>query len=646
LSDWLLIGIVFAAPLKFGLPSLPLQGEVPPAGALDWAIGSWPNDIFIMAAAVLLALHALRWIAAGEITLPASPINAPAALFVGALAVSTAFSIQKHISIYYLAYFAALLVVCFSALLAGEAKRRALAVAMLAGATAVAAYGACQYVTGFRDTRAWAELYASGHPSFERIRGKLMSGRVFSTFVYPNAFAGFLLTTIPLAALPYFARAASPERTRFCRSVMALGALLGALTLLLCEGARTTGGNILLSLSALAAAALFPLTQCAALILSRSQGGFAVLLAVGLIVLHRYDARLCRKAAVILLCVFAAAAGGCLLFSNSRFLDYFKLMSVKVRFEYLEATTRMIFSKLFIGYGPGTYGAVYAKYKLFAAEETQFAHNNYLQVWAEAGVAGFIGYCMIWFRGWKAGFGRWKESGEGTFGALIEKGAFLGLTAFLLHSLVDFDAYVPAIGIYAAVLLAVVVAPVSGVRRYAAKPVMRIAAASAVIAVCISVCALFGLRLSAGAEFGKGMELYGKKRYEAARACFDRATEIDPLNPAYHFQGGLASDEMGRPEEAVRYVNRAIGRSRSVPYFHYELAKCYFLLGGFEATAEAELSEAVRWYPNSIFYRNELAKYFEIVGQKEKALLEYREIVNRDPSNREAAKKIEELERG
>jgi hypothetical protein len=357
------------------------------------------------------------------------------------------------------------------------------------------------------------------------------------------------------------------------------------------------------------------------------------------------DRRQCVKAALGVGVLVGAFAVYVLLFDRASCAGAFKLMSVKVRFEYFWSTLVMIAHRPVFGFGPGTFGNVFARFKLFGGEETQFAHNNYLQVFAESGIFAGIGFGLFFAIVWLRGFYIMKQKTGRSFDEAVRVGAFLGLTGFLLHGLIDFDLYVPGAALNAFVLAAFIFQDegrkaVISTRGWGRKIVPLIAAAG----IAGTCAALYPGRLQAARHFKEGMADFQKGFYAKALSAFTTASRLDRSNPLYRYQAGMCHDRMRSPQEAIPYFKKAAALNRASSRFHYELAKSYFQAGGYEQIVELELKKAVAWYPNSAFYRNELAKYFEIVGQKEKALLEYHAIRRIHPSHEEAGRKISSFE--
>ncbi len=105
---------------------------------------------------------------------------------------------------------------------------------------------------------------------------------------------------------------------------------------------------------------------------------------------------------------------------------------------------RMLREKPFLGWGLGTFPVVYPQFRSFY---TSFfvnqAHNDYLQLLVETGIAGFA--IALWFqvltfrRAW-AKLENWTETVNGT----LTVAALLGCIGILVHSFLDFNLQIPA----------------------------------------------------------------------------------------------------------------------------------------------------------------------------------------------------------
>ena len=124
-------------------------------------------------------------------------------------------------------------------------------------------------------------------------------------------------------------------------------------------------------------------------------------------------------------------------------------------------TRRMIGDYAVTGCGLGAYEPSFVRYQTVAPMQTvNFAHNDYLQVLAETGAAGFalVLAMGIWV---SLGAVRTAAEAENSQARYVALACCGSLTAIWLHSLVDFNLYVPANSMVAAWVLGLA----EGVRR-------------------------------------------------------------------------------------------------------------------------------------------------------------------------------------
>lgn len=203
-----------------------------------------------------------------------------------------------------------------------------------------------------------------------------------------------------------------------------------------------------------------------ALLLSGSRGGFVALLAgVMLIVLlttkkgSTQNFALRVGAAVLLA---AAVVGGAIFVGGESSLTRFAETAVSAdistnRMHIWSVTLKVIASNLPFGAGFGAFGAAYTPFdSLSGLERVEQAHNDYLQVLADAGIAGLLigGAFLYWF--FRTGLKNVKVSNSYRRGVAV--GAFAGCFAILVHSLFDFVLHTTAVSILFLMLLAMIVA--------------------------------------------------------------------------------------------------------------------------------------------------------------------------------------------
>ena len=105
---------------------------------------------------------------------------------------------------------------------------------------------------------------------------------------------------------------------------------------------------------------------------------------------------------------------------------------------------RMLFKRPFLGWGLGTFPIVYPEFRSFYT--TFFvnqAHNDYLQLLVETGLAGFgiaVWFLVMVFRQAAGKLKDWTETASGALTVM----ALLGCIGILVHSFVDFNLQIPA----------------------------------------------------------------------------------------------------------------------------------------------------------------------------------------------------------
>jgi O-antigen ligase len=105
---------------------------------------------------------------------------------------------------------------------------------------------------------------------------------------------------------------------------------------------------------------------------------------------------------------------------------------------------RMLLKRPVLGWGLGTFPVVYPEFRSFYT--TFFvnqAHNDYLQLLVETGLAGFsiaVWFLVLVFRRAAAKLENWSDTGSGA----MTVAALLGCVGILVHSFLDFNLQIPA----------------------------------------------------------------------------------------------------------------------------------------------------------------------------------------------------------
>jgi O-antigen ligase len=115
-----------------------------------------------------------------------------------------------------------------------------------------------------------------------------------------------------------------------------------------------------------------------------------------------------------------------------------------VRFSIDRDCLRMFTKKPLLGWGLGTFPIVYPQfrsfYSMFFVNE---AHNDYLQLLVELGLAGFsiaVWFMVVAFRAAKGKLKNWTETASGA----VTVASLVGILGILVHSFLDFNLQIPA----------------------------------------------------------------------------------------------------------------------------------------------------------------------------------------------------------
>lgn len=204
----------------------------------------------------------------------------------------------------------------------------------------------------------------------------------------------------------------------------------------------------------------------AALLLSGSRGGLMAFLAsiIFLIIITRQGSgtkKLVLRVAMSVLLV-AAVVGGAIFVggdtSLTRIVDTAGTKDVTTgRFEIWAVTLKMIANDLPFGSGLGAYGVAYTRFDTASGlARVEQAHNDFLQVTADAGIPGVLIGLLFLFLLYRAG--RKALRSRNLIRRGIAAGALAGIFAVLVHSLFDFVLHTTAVSILFVLLLAILTA--------------------------------------------------------------------------------------------------------------------------------------------------------------------------------------------
>ncbi|HEV8200335.1 MAG TPA: O-antigen ligase family protein [Candidatus Polarisedimenticolia bacterium] len=420
-----------------------------------------------------------------------------------------------------------------------------------------------------------AALRAAQDPAADPFLVRLEAGRPSGPFSLPAALAGFLALSLPMTL--FAARTARPGLGRVAWSsaiVLQLDALL--LT-------RSLGG--LLAATVACAFALAPAEGPS----GRDDGSAR--------------GRLTRVAIAAGL-VFAAGAALFVYARRAEIGSHAGADPLSLRLGNWRAAVEMVRDHPILGVGPGRFPVFYPRFIAAGMNETQFAHNSYLQLAATWGAWTLAPLAFL-----VAAFYRPKERRRGAVAA-----AAGAATGFLLHNAIDFTFFLPGVALPAALLLGV--GSASGAARPAGAsakeesdgrpwPARRrsgvVVAALLLVYVATADRSAWHLeRARALAQVGPSFDAEAEAR-KAAAAC-----PWDPDPRAFLAQSLLARHATTPEEETLRRVTaeRAARLEPESAILHHTVALDRAAAAD-PAAAWIEEERAHRLYPGKPLYRPE-----------------------------------------
>jgi len=564
----LLLLIILAAPLKFGLPFVENIPNFWPGTLDEWLIWSWPAEIFC------LGVCGLTLLALPVLIKKKVPLNfAICGLLIFVFAVPSVIgSVALTASLVQVIQFGAYFLVWWLVvgLLNNEKSHEILIDCILFSSVIIMGYAVYQYFSGFDAT--WEILKNMDDQAFRGIiESKLGQKRVFSTFIYPNALAGYLLMIFPLCVV----------RLKITRSIKEK--------------------LFYISLTVLSVYVM---------VLTQSKGGLIVLSCLIFLVLYFWVPERGRKNVWVLGCF------GALFWVWAIACSKINAGSWMARLDYWESGLNIVRDHLFTGTGPGTTGYVYPKYMLAGAEETKMLHNNFLQFFAEWGLVSFVGFLAFW--------GMLLQKSKAILRDPVSMACALGLTAFLIHSLVDFDLYVPGIAVLAFTFHGMILG-----RSHTTSIKIRTWQKFGICVVLVLILAPAGLYLW---QYAKA----DYKTYTAEKAI--RAGELkqglDFLEDAkkmkipftWHLLGRLywQMDHWDRAEDAFKQGAKS---AKTYSEFDANLARGYFKLSSqsreqnehYLKLAIDHMKKAIKNFPVYALYHAELAALYQKSGLRNQA---------------------------
>lgn len=375
--------------------------------------------------------------------------------------------------------------------------------------------------------------------------------------------------------------------------------------------------------------------------------------------------------------------------------------SINTRLLILNATFEMIKDQPILGSGIGTFKMNYLFYQAeFLKNNPYFvkysgnakeAHNDYLQIAAELGIAGFgIFVSIILF--FYSLFINYLKNESNDKNKIIVFSLFMGITCFLIHSLFTFPLHVPALGSAFFIILGLTLVYIkdfhfSKFGKFKSKDNnitksqnSRLNILLTILIILIMILAIdsFVLRPYLAEVYAyKGKKNNVLAKYNNALYNFEYATKLDPYNgrilvnlgAAYYNLGLFKKSEKTLQQSKKYYNDRSIYRNLGICYMklkrfqeaeeelkyaiyidpkfteaYYDLGYLYFIQEKYDDTIEQwnKILEIEPNFPNKYIVLNNLGIVYKKKEMPDKALEYFLEALQLVP---EGSPIIEEIEK-
>ncbi|MGB3903289.1 MAG: O-antigen ligase family protein [Anaerolineae bacterium] len=284
------------------------------------------------------------------------------------------------------------------------------------------------------------------------------------------------------------------------------------------------------------------------------------------------------------------------------------------------------------GTGLWTYGTQFLRYSnANLRRPVEKAHNVILTILAESGVLGLV--VSVWLSGSVIGSlrRRWLTANQNQ--RLLVTACIASLVGSLAHGMVEDFLGFPFFTI--TLVLLVAVASGEGERREV-RLRRRIPCRWLVGPILILLVVMFWTDIGYF-HFSRGSNLATDGKWEEGAQFIERATDLDPAFPFYHFQlgfvyGHLASRE-GSPhlERAIEEYETGLSQEPYYSLNHANLAALYWQDGQSNIAIES-VRQAIELAPATPDYVIQLGSYYEQLGSDADAIRLYETAIELSPS--------------
>lgn len=405
--------VIFILPVKFGgLTGIPEVAPMFPRSLIALAIITWPPSLFAPLSAILLLAVLLAfpqpnfsnrslWLCAGLWTLTFF------ASFLGLINAST--GIFPYIEMVHFGSLACFVFGMYLILSQRPDAKKVFIAAIACGLTVTLLLGLEQYFNGFSDTMKFIEKreQETGVKLAGDFKVKVADIRIFSTFSSSNAYAGFILLTLPLALALVYRLAQRVEPAKISKIIFT--GLFGLLALFIFGYTRSRAAYLSL---------LAMVTIC--------------------VLVFRVNKKL-RIATTILMPV--VVIGGIVLISMTER----SFSSMRVRIDYILRSLEMLMAHPFAGTGWGDFFHDYMGMKSYPNSEAPHMPHNVIMAFAgQTGIFGMLTVTAAMLYPIIAGWNKLRKRPVKEMFFSLDGAIFMGLVAFFVHCMFDVHLQVPA----------------------------------------------------------------------------------------------------------------------------------------------------------------------------------------------------------
>jgi 4-amino-4-deoxy-L-arabinose transferase-like glycosyltransferase len=306
-----------------------------------------------------------------------------------------------------------------------------------------------------------------------------------------------------------------------------------------------------------------------------------------------------------------------------------------LRLNFWDASIQMIKEKPFTGNGLYKWSGYYPQYfgdyfndkNLFLVHNIH-AHNDFLEIFSESGIAASLTFVLIYFT---ISFSLFKKSkrNEKYFPLLL---VFLITLAFAFISFPNYK--------FASYFLAAVIGGVALIssNEKGDKPVIiKLNHFKWVLAVLIIFgCSVSYIKLKSELSYGQAIFLKERRQYPLMLQKLEEVSEIfyplDAAKQPVDYYRGIANSYIGRHSEALKNNLSAQELAPFNPIIMQNVGASYKAMGNLQSAIE-QYEKVRKNFPNYINPQINLLELYVEVNQTEKAKVLFSELIEKSPDN-------------